>query len=202
MAIVKCSKGHFFDDTRYSQCPHCGILADDDEKTVSEVSLDYRSSAGDDRTVALKPVAPAGAGSMAAPGPGPAAVEEDDKTVRFYQEEKGADLIVGWLVCVSGPERGRDWRLHQGFNRMGRDYRLDIPVMEDKSLGREPVCAVVYDDRKNAFFAVQQPGNLAYINGEMLQGAVELKTGDQIGAGTSQFEFVAFCREGRTWENG
>ena len=85
---------------------------------------------------------------------------------------------------------------------MGRDYRLDIPVMEDKSLGREPVCAVVYDDRKNAFFAVQQPGNLAYINGETLQGAVELKTGDQIGAGTSQFEFVAFCREGRTWENG
>ena len=89
MAIVKCSKGHFFDDTRYSQCPHCGILADDDEKTVSGVSLDYRSSAGDDRTVALKPVSPAGAGSMAAP------VEDDDKTVRFYQEEKGADLIVG-----------------------------------------------------------------------------------------------------------
>ena len=183
MAIVKCSKGHFFDDTRYSQ------------KTVSGVSLDYRSSAGDDRTVALKPVSPAGAGSMAAP------VEDDDKTVRFYQEEKGADLIVGWLVCVSGPERGRDWRLHQGFNRMGRDYRLDIPVMEDKSLGREPVCAVVYDDRTNKFFAVQQQGNVAYLNADVLQGAVELKTGDIISAGKSQFEFIAFCREGRTWEN-
>lgn len=200
MAIVKCKKGHFFDNTKYSQCPHCGIMDDDEEMTVSEVSQNLWNHGDDSKTVALKPTLPIGI-SDAGTWKGTDAAEKDDKTVRFYQEKKGADLIVGWLVCISGAERGRDWRLHQGFNRMGRDYKLDIPVMEDKSLGREPVCAIVYDDRMNRFFAVQQQGSLAYLNGGVLQGAVELKTGDLIAAGTSQFEFIAFCREGRTWEN-
>ena len=200
MAIVKCSKGHFYDNTRYSQCPHCGILADEDDAVT--VSMPSQSSqSDDDKTVALRPVGPAGAGDAAIKQGAGIPTEEDDKTVRLYTEEKGADLIVGWLVCIVGAEKGRDYRLHQGFNRMGRDYQMDIPVMDDKSLGREPVCAVVYDDRTNKFFAVQQQGNVAYLNADVLQGAVELKTGDIISAGKSQFEFIAFCREGRTWEN-
>lgn len=194
MAIVKCSRGHFYDNTKFSQCPHCGIMAADDDVTVSIPQT--RGKHDDDQTVALRPDGSNGGGMQTADS-----VEDDDKTVRLYQEKKGADLIVGWLVCIVGSEKGRDYRLHQGFNRMGRDYKMDIPVIEDKSLGREPVCAVVYDDRSNKFYAVQQQGNLAYLNGNVLQGAVELKTGDIISAGKSQFEFVAFCREGRTWEN-
>lgn len=195
MAIVKCSKGHFYDNAKFSQCPYCGIMAPDDDVTVSLASQANRSA--DDKTVALRP-ASLSEGNMQNTE---SMADEDDKTVRFYEEQKGIDLIVGWLVCVSGMERGRDYRLHQGFNRIGRDYKMDIPVMDDKSLGREPVCAVVYDDRTNKFFAVQQQGNMAYLNGEVLQGAVELKTGDIISAGKSRFEFVAFCREGRTWGN-
>jgi len=172
-------------------------MADEDDITVSAVS--QRSLDDDNKTVALKPINPTGANGVGAKGSD--LIEDDDKTIRFYGEKKGADLIAGWLVCIAGLEKGRDYRLYQGFNRMGRDYKMDIPVMEDKSLGREPVCAVVYDDKTNKFFAVQQQGNIAYLNGKVLQGAVEMKTGDIISAGKSQFEFVAFCREGRTWEN-
>lgn len=199
MAIIKCSKGHFYDDAKYSQCPHCGILSEDDDAVTVSMASQRRES-DDDKTVALKPLAPADGGMATTPAAGNV-VEEDDKTIRYYAEEKGADLIVGWLVCIVGMERGKDYRLHQGFNRMGRDYQMDVPVMDDKSMGREPVCAVVYDDRSNKFFAVQEGGSVAYLNGSVLQGAVELKTGDIIAAGKSQFEFIAFCREGRTWEN-
>ena len=123
-----------------------------------------------------------------------------DKTIGSYEMEKGARFMVGWLVCITGPERGRDYRLYQGFNRIGRDYGMDIAVMEDQSLSREAACAVVYDDRSNKFYAVQQQSSTAYLNGELLAGAVELSSGDIIKAGQSEFEFIAFCREGRIWE--
>lgn len=193
MPIIKCSKGHFYDNAKYSLCPHCGIgMEDEDQKTVRGPGLINWGE--DQKTVALRP-------EISAVGSAGIDLDEDDKTIHVYEEKKGADRIVGWLVCIEGKEKGRDFRLHQGFNRMGRDYGMDIPVMEDKSLGREPVCAIVYEDRTNKFFAVQQQGNLAYLNGVVLEGAVELKTGDIIQAGNSRFEFIAFCREGRSWED-
>ena len=26
MAIIRCDKGHYYDNTKFSQCPHCGVL--------------------------------------------------------------------------------------------------------------------------------------------------------------------------------
>lgn len=208
MSIVRCSKGHYYDDAKFSQCPHCGIFtAEDDEKTVAMpmdstpstphtpvYSNAHNSVGDDDKTVAMtQPVAGAAARSSYS------SVEEDDKTISLYAEEKGTDFITGWVVCVEGPERGRDYKLHQGFNRLGRDYRMDIAVMEDQSISREAAFAIVYDDKSNHFFAVQQPGGNAYLNGTALMGAVEMKTGDILRTGNSEFEFIAFCREGRTW---
>lgn len=196
MAIIRCNKGHYYDSEKFAQCPHCGIFAaDEDEKTVA---MPLQGTPDDEeKTVAMRPITPQTPGLPAAAY----SVEEDDKTVSLYADEKGADFIVGWLVCVEGPERGRDYRLHQGFNRIGRDYGLDVVVVEDTSVSRQAACAVVYDDRSNRFFAVQQTAGDACLNGQVLSGAVDLKTGDVIRTGNSEFEFVAFCREGRVWEN-
>ncbi len=188
MGIIRCAKGHYYDDVKFSKCPHCGIFADDD-KTVA-LKPDKAPAAGsDDKTVAMRPVA------QAKPP-----VDEDDKTVGVYKQEKGVDFIAGWLVCVEGPEKGRDYRLYHGFNRIGRDYKLDVPVMEDPSIARESNCAVVYDGRGNRFYAVQQAGATAYLNGTLLEEPKPIQTGDVIRIGSSEFEFVAFCREGRVWE--
>ena len=201
MAVIRCSKGHYYDNEKFSQCPHCGIFSgEDDEKTMAMPadSLGVGAISDEDKTVAMTPIIP-GSGQMRAAAPIPE-TEEDDKTISLYAQEKGVDFIVGWLVCIEGPERGRDYRLHQGFNRIGRDYSMDVAVMEDMSIGREATCAVVYDDKSNHFFAVQQPGANAYLNGAALEGAVGLNTGDRIRVGGSEFEFVAFCREGRLWD--
>ena len=35
MAVIRCSKGHYYDDTKFAQCPHCGVLpAIEPEKPV------------------------------------------------------------------------------------------------------------------------------------------------------------------------
>lgn len=188
MAVIRCAKGHYYDDVKFSQCPHCGVFADDD-KTVALKPSSAPAADSDDKTVAMRPVA------QARPP-----VTDDDKTVGVYAQEKGTDFIAGWLVCVKGPEKGRDYRLYHGFSRIGRDYKLDVPVMEDPSIARESNCAVVYDGRGNQFYAVQQAGATAYLNGMLLEEPTPIKTGDVIGIGSSEFEFVAFCREGRVWE--
>lgn len=31
MAVVRCPRGHFYDDEKFSRCPHCGVLAGQSE---------------------------------------------------------------------------------------------------------------------------------------------------------------------------
>lgn len=218
MAIIRCSRGHYYDNVKFSQCPHCGIFTlEDDDKTVA---LKPEKGRSEEKSVQLEPEAEGSRGirlnpeKINQPAPGdsgdggvqskpeetnrPVSVASGDKTVDMYEEQK-KELFVGWLVCVEGPHRGQDWHLYQGFNRLGRNEALDIPVMKDEKMGRNAVFAVVYDDRSNRFFAVQQPGENAYLNEEALQGAVPLKTGDRLRAGGSLFEFVAFCGERNVW---
>lgn len=201
MAVVRCSQGHYYDDEKFSRCPHCGIFtnlkpgagpepghggkADCDEKTVAlsgqpGLSEDYS------RTVALE-----------SEGVVPS---DEQKTVGFYAPGKGNDYVTGWLVCVKGVERGRDYRLHHGFNRIGRGYGMSVCIVDDVHISRENHCAIVYDDRSNTFSLVPMGGNLVYMGGEVITEPITLSAGDVIGIGSSEFEFIAFCREGRVWE--
>ena len=208
MAIIKCSNGHYYDSDKYPQCPHCGNFSlDEDDRTMSARDLPTFDPADDDKTVSLvqgmagvaSVVPNYGNSSLPVNGSAFAGRDDGEKTIGIYEAEKGAKYIVGWLVCISGPVRGRDYRLYPGFNRIGRDYGLNVAVMEDQGMSREAACSVVYDERGNKFYAVQQQAATAYLNGTLLAGAVELSSGDVIKAGTSEFEFVAFCREGRVW---
>lgn len=211
MAIIRCAKGHYYDNVKFSRCPHCGVfvtMADemtmamprglffdnDDDKTIALDNDDDRTIAfdeDDDKTIALSVPEPKGAPEM---------LEDEDKTISHYAEEKGKDFLTGWMVCVKGAERGKDYRLHQGFNRVGRDPSMDVAVMGDLSIGRTAACAIVYDDKTNRFFVVPQPGAKAYLNGSLIQGTEDMQSGDLLRVGESEFEFIAFCREGRVWE--
>ncbi|MDO5550607.1 MAG: hypothetical protein Q4F76_05505 [Lachnospiraceae bacterium] len=128
----------------------------------------------------------------------PAAAKEKPQASvsRSLQMPEGR-FAAGWLVCVKGAERGLDFRLYKGFNRIGTSDQADILLTEGDA--DEILCAVVYDDRSNRFYVVQQSETPAYRNGEMIQGAMELHAEDVLRVGTSEFEFIPFCRDGRTW---
>ena len=98
MAIRRCEKGHFYDTEKYSFCPVCMA----EEKAGME-SGHWES---EDKTIGL---------------------EESDKTVGYLLKELDAEAqpVVGWLVCVRGAERGRDWRLSYGRNDIGKRILYD-----------------------------------------------------------------------------
>lgn len=186
MAIVRCDQGHFYDDRKFSLCPHCGIFAHTDAEEQKTAALRPQSQS-DQKTVAMKAIE--------------AEPEEDGKTIGMYSGARGNDVVTGWLVCISGPEKGRDYRLGHGFNRVGRSYQMNVCIVDDPKISRECHCSIVYDGKTNRFSLVPSAGALSYYNGDLLQEVVLLYTGDLIGMGESEFEFIAFCREGRVWEH-
>lgn len=195
MAVVRCGQGHYYDDEKFSRCPHCGIFknlklddgpeTENDGKTVAYPSQPL-SSGPLCQTVDLESV-----NNLPA---------DDQKTVGYYSAQRGNEYVTGWLVCVKGAEKGRDYRLHHGFNRIGRSYGMSVCIVDDIHISRETHCAIVYDDRSNSFSLVPSGGNLVYMGGNTITSPVGLSTGDVIGIGDSEFEFIAFCREGRAWE--
>jgi hypothetical protein len=111
---------------------------------------------------------------------------------------------VGWLVIVDGPGPGRDFRLIQGENRIGRDPSmevcLDIGAQSDQSVSREAHAIVVYDPNANEFFIERgRSRNLPLLNGATIRRDQNLATRDIIRVGCTSLLFFALCDESFRW---
>ena len=123
-------------------------------------------------------------------------------------EGKKVQMVVGWLVGVSGICRGQDFRLHSGKNNLGRDQKFEVPLM-DRRITRAPILQVAYDPYGNIFLFSPGSGNcLVYINGEYMLETKRLQPYDRIQVGyeddgTTEFIceliFVPLCCDHFTW---
>ena len=106
--------------------------------------------------------------------------------------------VVGWLVCVQGPDIGKDFRLHSDFNHVGRDKYQDV-CLSDRTVSREHF-TVSYDIVNNHYFAEMDKGRtMVYINGYSLGGRALLKKGDQIKVGETLLVFIPLEQKDVKW---
>ena len=106
--------------------------------------------------------------------------------------------VVGWLVCVQGPDIGKDFRLHSDFNHVGRDKYQDV-CLSDRTVSREHF-TVSYDIVNNHYFAEMDKGRtMVYINGYPLGGRALLKKGDQIKVGETLLVFIPLEQKDVKW---
>lgn len=122
-----------------------------------------------------------------------------EKTVALTDYGQDRMLFVGWLVCIDGAMRGKDYRLYPGFNRVGRNIGADICV-QDPEVAGENHCAVVYEERKGEFYVVPGKGTLTWLDGETLQQAEKLSDGSRIRLGKTTLELAAFCKGEHVWK--
>ena len=175
MGIRRCENGHYYDDEKFFRCPYCGINIDlEDEKDSDQ-----------DKTVAIADIN--------------YSEDDDDRTIMAEGKEEKRYFVTGWLVCVDGAEKGRDYRLHMGFNRIGRSYQMDICLEDDLAITRDNHCSVIYDDKNGQFLVKPSVGTVTYLNGNILLSAEIIKTGDRIRVGQSTLELVAFCNGEKKW---
>lgn len=228
MKLVKCANGHFYDEEKFSTCPHCAgtpAIDDDNGKTVGLKDISYPTG-----NINGRPVGPTGniSDRPTEPLTDPKIVQgsvtvgkipvvptpDDEKTIPMWfkpnndsdDERKtkpnltGFKPVVGWLVCTEGKHKGQSFNLYHGKNFVGRNADMDVCLSADLSVSRNRHAILVYEPKERIFFA--QPGEsheLFYVNDSVVLSVVQLNARDVISIGESTLVFVPFCDKEFTW---
>jgi hypothetical protein len=109
--------------------------------------------------------------------------------------------VVGWLVCIEGPDRGRDFRLRSAKNFIGRASNMDVCVAGDESVSREKHAVVAFDPEEKKFWLL--PGDaqgLVYLNGSIVHTPAPLRGDDIVKVGQTKLMFIPFCGDRHQWQ--
>ncbi len=186
-SLIRCEKGHYYDSQKHHSCPFCGALnlELDIQKTMAKHSND--SSGEPAITKPMKSSSESGGG--------------DSKTVGVYKKKLGIEPVVGWLVAVKGPDKGRDFKITSERNFIGRSDEMDISISGDEMVSRDNH-AVISFNPKNSSFRIF-PGDsrrLTYLNDEEVISPEILKPYDRVEIGETLLIFVPFCGESFQWD--
>lgn len=119
----------------------------------------------------------------------------------FANKTHGFEPVVGWIVCVEGADKGRDYKIHAGYNTIGRAQHMDICITGDVKISREKHALLAFDpDEKMFFFSPGDGKNLIRLNGKLVMMPSEIKSGDILTIGDSKFRFIPFVDDNFTWE--
>ena len=197
-----CSAGHVYDAEQFPSCPYCNR---------NTRAIQFGATA-----------APAGYGATTAPaGYGAAPAERDDtigqtvmpeairrrmeqerdnRTVGEFKRKLGYEPVVGWLVCVEGPEVGKDYRLFGRINSIGRAEGNDVVLAQEHTVSQKNHVRLAYDAKHNNFQLIPGEGtNVTYLNDEPLYVPQKLNAYDVLEMGDTKLIFVPLCSERFHW---
>lgn len=128
-----------------------------------------------------------------------------DKKMMAHGSAAAADLmgpVVGWLVVIAGPGRGRFRPIGEGSNPIGRSPTQRIPLdFGDDAISSEKQAYLIYDPQQRDFLLVPnlERSNLVSLNGSRVTGAMPLKAGDTISMGQTKLYFQPLCGPNFDW---
>ncbi len=184
--LTRCDNGHYYDSAKHTSCPYCGVqnLGLDIQKTMAKRSGESNYEAGITRPIMAPQEEP-----------------EKDKSMGQLQGKASIEPVTGWLVSISGPEKGCDYRLTMERNFIGRSENMDVRISEDDYVSRDNHAAVSYSPKKNTYHLY--PGDskgLVYLNDKEVLTPEQLKPFDIIELGMTKLMFVPLCGDEFTWD--
>lgn len=141
---------------------------------------------------------------------------EDDHTIVEHdilvKDRKGNENrilpVVGWLICVKGPDLGQDFRLRAGYNNISRSPDREV-VLSDGKISKSTVGWVLYTQECRDFDIGAEKKdkgttNVMFVNEKKLLPGDHhtLKHYDRIRLGDTELLFIPFCGEDFDWEDG
>lgn len=135
---------------------------------------------------------------LATPGPAVGAANGPEAIRRTNPD---AGPVVGWLVVVDGPGRGRSVELGYGMNIVGRGPANRIVLdFGDDQISTDDHFRIAYDGAHRRFHLVPGRGtNLVYLAGAPLLSPVPLDGHAEIRIGSTVLRFVALCGDAWDW---
>lgn len=108
--------------------------------------------------------------------------------------------VMGWLVCIKGPDCGRSFQIYSEYNYVGRE-RGDIIIPGDQSISGANHMRISYEPRQRVFSVSLCEGhNHVYLNGMGLEGFARLKDYDIIETGKTFLLFKSLCSDQFSWD--
>lgn len=181
MNLARCENGHFYDASRFDECPHCNqtsvstVMHDDDGGSIYTAPL----TDGKDTTM----------------------LEDVQKTIGYFNDIAN-EPVVGWLVAVAGAHFGEDFRLTAGKNFIGRSVDMDVSLSDDQSVSRDKHAILLYEPKANIFLV--QPGEakeLFYLNDKVVLAATEVHAYDVLTLGETKLLFIPCCSDKFNWDS-
>lgn len=197
MPVTRCPNGHFYDPDLNPSCPWCAVPEDNEgTKKVFNQTIQMNGN-GEGATVRVSNQTQ----PQQKPFSVPSSSIDEGHTIAVVKRKTGIDPVVGWLVCIEGPDRGRDYRIRTEKNSVGRSDSMDIAILGDETISRNDHAFIVYDPKKN-IFRVQSGSSrgLVYLNGEEVISSETIKAYDTIEMGESAFKFIPFCGGEFKWK--
>lgn len=110
--------------------------------------------------------------------------------------------VCGWIVCISGPRQGKDYKIKEGKNFVGRADDMDIQILGDNKISRRNHGVIVFDKKKMETVLLPGDSNgIVYLNDTAVYTPMPLNSYDTIEMGDSKFVFIPFCGENFMWED-
>ena len=108
--------------------------------------------------------------------------------------------VCGWIVCISGPRQGKDYKIRSGKNFIGRADDMDIQILGDNEISRRNHAVIVFDPKKKETVLLPGDSNgLVYLNENAVYVPTSLNPYDKIELGKSVFVFIPFCGNNFMW---
>ena len=209
--MATCMNGHPYDTAKYSSCPVCGAQPANSFSATEPVGGGFSPNFTPTEDPSHSNIGNGGYSPNFRPTVDPHSGNDrysDGNHGDFEETIFGEGLVadgsqtepvVGWLVCIEGPVRGTDYRIHAGYNFIGRETG-DIRIHGDNQISRQNHATVAYDSSEHLYFVAPAAGrNLIRVNGKTILQAVEIKNYDVISIGSTKLLFVALCGEHFSW---
>lgn len=131
--------------------------------------------------------------------------QEDQQRLEERAEKADGmdDPVVGWLVIVEGPGKGRARQLGYGSNSIGRGEtdRINLNFGDDQ-ISRGGHATVTYDPRGRKFYVQHGGGtNLTYLDEQPVLIPIELPALSHISIGNTVLRFVPLCGDAFDWQD-
>ena len=125
---------------------------------------------------------------------------QQELEAQLFLEE--VDPVCGWLVCIEGAKRGKDYKIKSGKNFIGRADDMDIQILGDNQISRRNHAVIVFDPKKKETVLLPGDANgIAYYNNDAVYVPTVLSAYDVIELGASLFLFIPFCGEHFVWQD-
>ena len=197
-----CSAGHVYDADQFPSCPYCNR----NTRAIQFGATAAPAGYGATTAPAGCGAAPAGRDDTIGQTVMPEAIrrrmeqEKDNRTVGEFKRKLGYEPVVGWLVCVEGPEVGKDYRLFGRINSIGRAEGNDVVLAQEHTVSQKNHVRLAYDAKHNNFQLIPGEGtNVTYLNDEPLYVPQKLNAYDVLEMGATKLIFVPLCSERFRW---